>query len=501
MSTILSVTSLNAMAKQILEANLSGVMVQGEVRSLTRAASGHMYFSLKDQQAEVRCALFRGQAMRVKTAFANGDAVVVRGSVSLYAPRGDYQLIVTGVELAGDGQLAVLFEALKKKLFAEGLFDAARKRAIPTLSRRILVISSAAGAALQDVLSTLIRRLPLVEINLVPVAVQGEAAAAELTAAVRGISSDSEFDVVLLVRGGGSMSDLWAFNDEALVRAIAACPVPVISGVGHEIDFTISDFVADARAATPTAAAELATPITLGELQAALVLQQEQLSRLIEDRLNAAGQRLDSNLNRLRQQRQRWLPQGHHQMMLSLRLQRAIRARWQDNLGRIRALTHRLQQRSPVHWVRQNHSRLEQMRWRLQQAIDQRLAAQRQNNLRLVAGLRPSIVQRQIEQRQQNSQRITARLHAATRQRLLRQQQRLEQAFGVLSALSPQRVLERGYSLVEAESGLLWHAAALQSALAESDRPLPLLLHFGDGVVPIEARSAQSGSTETGATE
>lgn len=501
MSAILSVTSLNEIAKQILEANLSGVMVQGEVRSLTRAASGHVYFSLKDQHAEVRCALFRGQAMRVKTAFSNGDAVVVRGSVSLYAPRGDYQLIVSGVELAGDGQLAVLFEALKKKLFSEGLFDAARKRAIPSLPRRIVVISSSAGAALHDVVSTLTRRMPLVEINLIPVAVQGDTAAAELTAAVRGITSDSGFDVVLLVRGGGSMSDLWAFNDEALARAVADCPVPVISGVGHEIDFTISDFVADVRAATPTAAAELATAVTLSELQASLSLRHQQLSRLIEDRLNTAGQRLDSNLNRLRHQRLRWLPEAHRQTMLSLRLQRAIRTRWQDSQSRVHALTHRLQQRSPVHWVHQNHGRLEQMRWRLQQGIQQRMTSQRQDWLRLAVGLRPSIVQRQIELRQQESERMTARLQQAARQGLVRQQQRLDQALSVLSALSPQRVLERGYSLVEAESGLLWRAAALQTALAESERPLPLRLHFGDGVVPIEARPVESKSTGSGATE
>ena len=501
MSAILSVTSLNEIAKQILEANLSGVMVQGEVRSLTRAASGHVYFSLKDQHAEVRCALFRGQAMRVKTAFSNGDSVVVRGSVSLYAPRGDYQLIVSGVELAGDGQLAVLFEALKKKLFSEGMFDAARKRAIPSLPRRIVVISSSAGAALHDVVSTLTRRMPLVEINLMPVAVQGDTAAAELTAAVRGITSDSGFDVLLLVRGGGSMSDLWAFNDEALARAVADCPVPVISGVGHEIDFTISDFVADVRAATPTAAAELATAVTLSELQASLSLRHQQLSRLIEDRLNTAGQRLDSNLNRLRHQRLRWLPEAHRQTMLSLRLQRAIRTRWQDSQSRVHALTHRLQQRSPVHWVHQNHGRLEQMRWRLQQGIQQRMTSQRQDWLRLAAGLRPSIVQRQIELRQQERQRMTARLQQAARQRFVRQQQRLDQALSVLAALSPQRVLERGYSLVEAESGLLWRAAALQAALAESERPLPLRLHFGDGVVPIEARPVESKSTESGATE
>ncbi|MGD9665100.1 MAG: exodeoxyribonuclease VII large subunit [Novosphingobium sp.] len=496
MNAVLSVTSLNALAKQILEANLSGVMVQGEVRSLTRAASGHVYFSLKDQQAEVRCALFRGQAMRVKKVFANGDAVVVRGSVSLYTPRGDYQLIVSDIELAGDGQLAALFETLKKKLFAEGLFDAARKRAIPSLPRRIAVISSAAGAALQDVVSTLTRRMPLAEISLIPVAVQGETAAAELMAAVRGIRADDGFDVVLLVRGGGSMSDLWAFNDEALARAIAACPVPVISGVGHEIDFTITDFVADARAATPTAAAELATTLTLSELQRSLAAQRVRLSRLIENYLNEAGQRLDSSVNRLRHQRQRWLPQAHRQTMLSLRLQRAIRARWQDCQNRTYALTHRLQQCSPWHWLRQNQNHLEKMRWRLQQAMARRIAAQRHDLLRLVAGLRPSIIQRQIEQRQQTMQRLTTGLRQSIQQSLIRRRQRLDRAVSVLTALSPQRVLERGYSLIEGESGMLWQAVTLQTALTESRHPLLLRLHFGDGVVPIEARSAESGSTQ-----
>ena len=489
MSSILSVTSLNELAKQLLEANLSGVMVQGEVRSLTRAASGHVYFSLKDQRAEVRCALFRGQAMRIKTPFTNGDAVIVRGSVSLYAPRGDYQLIVSGVELAGDGQLAVLFEALKKKLFAEGLFDAARKRPIPSLPRRIAVISSSAGAALHDVVSTLTRRMPLAEINLIPVAVQGEAAAAELTAAVRSIASDSGFDVVLLVRGGGSMSDLWAFNDEHLARAIAACPVPVISGVGHEIDFTISDFVADVRAATPTAAAELATALTLSELQASLVLRQQRLSRWIEDRLNTAGQRLDSAVQRLHQQRQRWLPEAHRRTLLGLRLQRAMRTRWQLRQRELHALTHRLQQRSPIHWLRQNHGRLDQMRWRLQQAMDRQLSARRQDGLRLASGLRPSVILRPIAQRQWETRQMSARLNQAMGQEQRRQQRRLDQAMGVLTALSPQRVLERGYSLIEAESGLLSRADALRAALDQAAAPLPLRVHFGDGVVPIEAQA------------
>ncbi|MGC8697464.1 MAG: exodeoxyribonuclease VII large subunit, partial [Halothiobacillus sp.] len=267
MAAILSVSSLNELAKQLLEANLSGVSVSGEVRSLVKAASGHWYFTLKDAGAEVRCAFFRGQALRCKTVFANGDAVVVTGSVSLYAPRGDYQLIVSRIELSGDGQLAVLFEALKKKLLAEGLFDAARKRPLPVLPQHIVVISSAAGAAIFDVIAVLARRLPQARITLFATAVQGDSAAGELTSAVQRITAESGFDVALIVRGGGSMSDLWAFNDEALVRAIHRCPIPVVSGVGHEIDFTLCDFVADVRAATPTAAAELATAVTSLDMQ------------------------------------------------------------------------------------------------------------------------------------------------------------------------------------------------------------------------------------------
>lgn len=494
MSAILSVSSLNEMAKQILEANLSGVMVQGEVRSLTRAASGHVYFSLKDQKAEVRCALFRGQAMRLKTAFANGDAVIVRGSISLYTPRGDYQLIVSGVELAGDGQLAVLFEALKKRLYAEGLFDASRKRPIPALPRRIVVVSSAAGAALHDVVVTLTRRMPLAEISLIPVSVQGDSAAAELTAAVRSITDACGFDVVLLVRGGGSMSDLWTFNDEALARAIAACPVPVISGVGHEIDFTISDFVADVRAATPTAAAELATALTLSDLYNLLATHQQKLFRLMESRLNLAGQRLDASLNRLRQQSTRWLPQVHRQNLLNLRLQQAIEVLIQQRRNQISTLMHRLQQRSPVHWLRQNHERLTQMRWRLQQVMARLIVTRRQNWLQLTGGLRPVLIRRHLERLRQENERQVIRLLQVSQHGLAEQRRRLEQAAGVLTALSPQRVLERGYSLVEGDTGLIGKAIVLKKKLADADQALPLRLHFSDGVVPIEARSTQGES-------
>ncbi|HQT42981.1 MAG TPA: exodeoxyribonuclease VII large subunit [Halothiobacillus sp.] len=489
-SSVLSVSSLNQLAKQTLEASLSGIAVAGEIRSLTRAASGHVYFTLKDTQAEVRCALFRAAALRVKADFANGDAVIVRGSVSLYTPRGDYQLIVSGVELAGDGQLAVLFEALKKKLFNEGLFDAARKRPIPALPRRIGVISSAAGAAVHDVVSTLTRRLPLAEITLFPVAVQGEAAATELTYALRSISENSDFDVILLVRGGGSMSDLWAFNDEALARAIIACPMPVISGVGHEIDFTISDFVADMRAATPTAAAELATPMPLLELMQRLQGQAGQVFRQFENRINAAGQYLDGWVHRLQNQRLILAQRHHPRLTLELRLQRAIRRQWQARRSVSQQQTSLLARFSPARWVLENRSRFERMRWRLQQVLIQRVQTQQQSLVRRQGLLRVEAVQRQIGQQRRRLLELNNRLHRAADHTQRQQAQRLTQARDVLHALSPQRVLERGYSMVETNSTLIARAQDLQSVLNHAPHFLDLTIRFADGTVPILAKKS-----------
>lgn len=485
MAAILSVSSLNELAKQLLEANLSGIRVSGEVRSLVKAASGHVYFTLKDARAEVRCALFRSQATRIKTAFANGDAVVVGGAVSLYAPRGDYQLIVSSVELAGDGQLAVLFEALKKKLFTEGLFDAARKRSLPVLPRHIVVISSAVGAAIADVIAVLERRLPLARITLFATAVQGEPAAGELTRAVQRITVDSGFDVALMVRGGGSMSDLWAFNDEALARAIHQCPIPVVSGVGHEIDFTICDFVADVRAATPTAAAELATAVTVRDLRQRLIQQHEHLTRVMVGRLNLLGQQLDKAASRLLPV---GLQTGHSQRLgLELRLTHALRRQWQGMAAPLADLTQRLARVSPVRLQQIKQNYLADVRRRLQMAYAETLRQNRHQLADLAHSLRPDHAFDRLMALRQTLIHKHQGMHQAFLKQLQIKNHRLETAQNVLQALSPQRVLERGYSVVECAQGVLTKSRDLAATLAQNPAPIALTLHFSDGKIGIHA--------------
>ena len=259
-SPVLGVSALNRMAREALEAALPLLWVGGEISNLTRASSGHVYFTLKDANAQVRCAMWRNRAQLLAFRPENGMRVEARALVTLYEARGDYQLNVEAVRPAGIGDLFEAFKRLKDKLAAEGLFDAEAKRALPRFPRAIGLITSPAAAALRDVLVTLERRAPQLSIVLYPAPVQGADAATRLTDAVRSASARAHGDgieVLLLVRGGGSLEDLWSFNDEALARALRNCSVPVISGVGHETDFTIADFAADLRAPTPTGAAEL----------------------------------------------------------------------------------------------------------------------------------------------------------------------------------------------------------------------------------------------------
>lgn len=255
-----TVSRLNREARMLLETGMRTVWLEGEMSNLAQPASGHIYFSLKDGLAQVRCAMFKSRRTLVKFRPADGNQVLVRGRVSLYEARGDYQFIVDHMEEAGFGALQRAFEALKQKLAAEGLFDEAIKRPLPTLPQCIGVITSPSGAAIRDVISVLARRFPAVRVVVYPVPVQGEGAADRLIAALRTAAARQEADVLLMVRGGGSMEDLLAFNDEGLARAIRACPIPVVAGVGHEIDFTIADFAADRRAPTPSAAAEMVVP-------------------------------------------------------------------------------------------------------------------------------------------------------------------------------------------------------------------------------------------------
>src|SRR5437763_11109252 len=257
---VYSVSRLNREVRALLERGLGVVWVEGELSNLSQPASGHWYFSLKDRDAQLRCAMFRLKNSQLGFTPSAGQHVLARGRVSLYEPRGEYQLIVEYLEEAGIGALQRQFERLKAKLAAEGLFALERKRSLPRFPRRIGVVTSPSGAAIRDVLHILARRFPPAAVLVYPTAVQGAAAAPALVAALESASARAECQVLILARGGGSLEDLWAFNDERVARAIGACRLPVVSGVGHEIDFTIADLVADARAPTPSGAAELVVP-------------------------------------------------------------------------------------------------------------------------------------------------------------------------------------------------------------------------------------------------
>ncbi len=257
---IYSVSKLNREVRQLLESGIGQIWVQGEISNLARPSSGHWYFSLKDRDAQLRCAMFRARNGLCRFTPREGQAVIAYGRVSLYEPRGDYQLLIEHLDDAGLGALQRAFDELKARLAAEGLFATERKRELPLVPRRIGVITSPTGAAIRDVLHILARRFPAAAVLVYPVPVQGEAAAPAIVAALDLASARAECDVLILTRGGGSLEDLWAFNDERVARAILRCSIPVVTGIGHEIDFTIADFVADVRAPTPSGAAELVAP-------------------------------------------------------------------------------------------------------------------------------------------------------------------------------------------------------------------------------------------------
>lgn len=289
---VISVTELNRLARNLLEQNFPLFWVAGEVSNLTRAASGHWYFSLKDAGAQVRCVMFKGRNSYLDWTPKEGDKVEARCTVTLYEARGDFQLTIESLQRAGLGALFEAFEKLKAKLQREGLFDALYKQAIPVHPKKIGIVTSPDAAALRDVLSTLKRRMPGIPIVIYPTPVQGRGAAQLIARAIEQASQRAECELLIICRGGGSIEDLWQFNEEIVARAIAACNIPTISGVGHETDFTICDFVADMRAATPTAAAELATPSRDNLLNALQQLKQ-QLNKNIQYFLRQRAQALD----------------------------------------------------------------------------------------------------------------------------------------------------------------------------------------------------------------
>jgi len=350
---VFSVSEFTRSIRDLLEESYPEVWIRGEISNLATPRSGHAYFSLKDENSQVRCALFRTQRLRLAVPLAEGTAVLIRGKPSIYLGRGDFQMIVDYVEPAGEGELRRRYEQLKVELERQGLFDPAIKRALPTMPKRIGVVTSSTGAAVHDILTTLARRFATAEVLVLPVAVQGDDSVPSIVNALDQIGQSSTCEIVILARGGGSLEDLWAFNEASIVHAIRACPVPVITGIGHETDFTLADFAADFRAATPTAAAEAGTPDT-SELYARLAGLSNRISlatlRMLQDR----GQVLDASAGRLHHPRARLSSQRHQLRAQQTRLHSAVR----DPLYGYRlALTHAIHQlhvNSPVATVKSN---------------------------------------------------------------------------------------------------------------------------------------------------
>ncbi len=405
----LTPSQLNALARNLLEDAFPLIWVEGELGNLSRPSSGHLYFTLKDDRAQVRCALFKPKSQWLKFTPREGLRVLARGRLTLYEARGDYQLILDTMEEAGEGALRRAFEQLKAKLQAEGLFDQGRKRPLPSHVRRLGVLTSPSGAAVRDVLSVLRRRFPLVEVDILPVPVQGDTAAAQIVRMLQAAGRSGRYDALLITRGGGSLEDLWAFNDEALARAIAASPVPVVSAVGHEVDVSLADFAADLRAPTPSVAAELLVP-DRADLAAHLRAQARRLHAIHERLLRHAAQRTDRVALRL----QALQPQA--------RLD-ALRRRQADALRRLHAA-----------WAQADERR----RARLRHAA---------------AVLHASRPQRRLALLRDRLQSLAPRPQSATVRGLQRRALHLQGLARSLEAVSPLATVARGYSILQHEDG------------------------------------------------
>ena len=372
--TIYPVCTINRRIKDLVADHLSLVWVEGEISNIAQPASGHIYFSLKDSQAQIRCVMFRTNKQRVPFKICNGLKVIVRAKVSLYEPRGDIQLIADQMEQAGFGALQRQFELLKNKLSDQGLFDDQRKRSLPYLPQEIAIITSPTGAAIQDFLKVSQRRNPYCKKSIYAVPVQGDTAAGLITQAVEHINQCGSADVIVIIRGGGSIEDLWAFNDEALAHAIALSNIPVVTGIGHEIDFTIADFVADLRTPTPSAAAEQVCP-EINNLINLITTSNKKLQRCLQTNIDTNMQRIDWLGQRLSQcdpvksiQRQQ-----QHLSALKQRLTHSIETCHQQNKIQVTGLAHRLHRESPTKTMQLSKKHISEAYKQLQSAIKQRL--------------------------------------------------------------------------------------------------------------------------------
>ena len=419
-------SGLNRLVRDLLEDALPmGVWIEGELSNVSRPSSGHMYFTLKDAGAQVRCAMFRMAASRLRFRPADGMHVLMRAKVGLYEARGEFQLVAEHMEPAGEGALQREFEQLKARLGAEGLFNPDRKRPLPAFPRRIGVITSSSGAAIRDVLSVLGRRCALAAVDVLPVPVQGREAPPAIATMLRKASASGLYDVLLVTRGGGSLEDLWAFNDETVARAIHASAVPVVSAVGHEVDFTIADFVADLRAATPSAAAELLVPDG-ADLERRLERLRQRMATLMSRRLQAAAQRADH---------------------------------WQA----------RLHAQRPQARLARDAQRLEALRRRLQMTIQQSQALRQARLERLQARLAARHPRLRLEPSTARLGQLRQRMAAAISRRLERERLRVAQQGRTLHAVSPLATLDRGYAIVFDQRDAIVRRAA-DVAVGESVR-------------------------------
>ncbi|MBN6078491.1 exodeoxyribonuclease VII large subunit [Aggregatibacter actinomycetemcomitans] len=402
---IYSVSQLNQSIRLMLENQLGQVWLTGEISNFTQPVSGHWYLSLKDENAQVRCAMFRMKNLRVGFRPSNGMQVLVRASVSLYEPRGDYQLIIESMHLAGEGLLMQQFEALKLKLAAEGLFAQNHKKNLPHFSQAVGIITSQTGAALQDILHILQRRDPSLKVIIYPTAVQGKDAAAEIAQMIEIANRRQEADVLIVGRGGGSLEDLWCFNEEIVARAMFHSVIPIISAVGHETDITIADFIADLRAPTPSAAAEL-----VNRNQTELLQQ-----------LQYRQQRIEIALDRIFVEKKRQL---QHLFL-------------------------RLQNRHPQAQLRIQQQLIAQLRHRLQQSLRHRWQKTAENLTALSARLYKNPLPLKLQQQEQQLVQLKVRLNSEMNLKLGLQQKQLAHLCGKLDSLSPLKVLARGYSITQ----------------------------------------------------
>jgi exodeoxyribonuclease VII large subunit len=398
-----SVSRLNREVRLLLETGLPALWIEGEVSNLARPASGHLYFSLKDEGAQVRCVMWRSTALKLAVSPRNGMQLLLRARLSVYEPRGEYQLVAEYAEEAGEGALRRRFDALKARLREEGLFDEAAKRPLPKLPRRIGVVTSPSGAAIRDILHILGRRFPAVPVIIYPTPVQGEGAAEKIAAALAAASRRAECDVLILARGGGSLEDLWSFNEEVVARAIRASAIPVVSGVGHEIDFTIADYAADLRAPTPSGAAEVVVPDALEWLRR-LNKDAGRLRNAMARQLGALGQRLEWQRRRL-------------------------------------AVSH------PGNRLRQHGQRLDELEARLRRAAETAVESRRRRLAHATAVLSAQSPARRLRSAEERLAGLERRLRTATRYRLQALRARLDAARHALHTVSPLATLERGYAI------------------------------------------------------